>query len=117
MARTTITKTVLPGPYAADGVTVAMTAADVTNKNEAPLTGADLLIMRNANGAAKTYKLEGASNIYNRTADLSGSLAAGALAAFFFNNLEAFRQPDGMLYCEGEHADVKFGLLYGGGLI
>jgi len=117
MARVTITKTTLPGPYPAAGVTVAFTAADATNKNQMVMTGADLLLMRNVNAAAKTYKLEGAQNIYNRTADLSGSLAASELAGFFLNNLEAFRQPDGYLYCEGEHADVKFAALVGGGLI
>lgn len=117
MARVTITKTTLPGPFAAAGVTVTFTAADATNKNQLLLSGADMLIMRNANAAAKTYKLEGTENIYNRTSNLSGSLAASEVAGFFLNNLEAFRQPDGYLYCEGEHADVKFAALTGGGLI
>lgn len=117
MARTAITKTVLPGPYPAAGVLLTMTAADTSNKNSVVMSGADLMVIRNANAAAKTYKVEGAEDLYNRTADLSGSLGAGDMIAFFFNALEPFRQADGLLYCEGEHADVKFGVAYGGGLI
>lgn len=117
MARVDITKTVLPGPYPAAGVELVMTAADTSNKNQFVMSGADLMVIRNADAAAKTYKIEGAENLYNRTADLSGSIGAGEMVAFFFNALEPFRQPDGQAYCEGNHTNIKFGVAYGGGLI
>jgi hypothetical protein len=117
MARTTLTKTTVAGPWptlqpAANSLDVTMTAADVANKNQFESSGYDLLIVENSDAANPyTFTLTSAADDKNRTGDITTySLAAGEIGHFLIKN-DGWRQSDGYVYLEGSNAAIKFGVI------
>jgi hypothetical protein len=118
MPRTTIAATVVQGPYvalpaAANSLDVTATAADVANKNQTPLTGKETVIARNTGAGARTVTFTSVADArLKRSGDVGPyTMQAGEMMAFDFSDLEGWRQPDGNLYFEGEHAEVLFTVL------
>lgn len=112
MPRTTITKTTLAtNGYPTDGVTATVTAADAANDNQCTHTGKEIIIARNSGAGARTVTITSVAlngRLGNITAD---SIAAGATHVYGPFAVEGWRQTDGYLYFEGEHAEVLFTVL------
>lgn len=119
MPRTAIAATVVKGPYvalptAADSLDLPFVAADVANKNSTPLTGKEILIAHNTDGAAsRTITFTSvADGRLQRTGDVSAySLGIDEKAVFYFADIEGWRQADGSLYFEASNAAVKFAVV------
>lgn len=112
MPRTTLPVTANPGPYPSTVQTVTMTAADVTNKNQFPLTGREIVIIQNTDTVARTVTITSTPDPQGRTRDISAvSIAAGAIAVVGPFGLPGWIQTDGMLYLEASAATVKFGVI------
>lgn len=117
MARTTLTKTTLYGPYpslpvTANSLDVTLTAADTGNKNQFKASGDSLLIVQNSDGANPyTFTLTSVADSFNRTGDITTySLAAGEVAVLRVKN-DGWRQTDGYVYLEGSNAAIKFAVI------
>jgi hypothetical protein len=117
MARTSITPVALVGPYptlpvSANALDIALTAADVANKNQAAQAGSrQLLVAFNSGATPHTVTITSAADDKNRTGDLSAySVGAGELAAFLMKS-GGWRQSDSKLYFEADHAEIKFAVI------
>jgi hypothetical protein len=117
MPRTTITKKTAPGgypilPVTADSLDLAMTAADVANKNQFAAGGNDLLIAQNSGASPYTFSVTSVADEKKRTGDVSAySLGAGELAILGPFPAAGWMQPDGMIYLEANNAAVKFAII------
>ena len=112
MARTTLTKTAAPGGYSSTGAVVAMTAADITNKNQFVATGGDLVIAQNSGASPYTVTITSVADPYGRTKDVTAfSLNAGEIAVFGPFPALGWQQTDGKIYLEANNAAVKFGVV------
>ena len=119
MARPTLTRTTPLGPFptlpvSANALDVTMTAADATNNNQFVLDGPVLIVARNSGAGARTITLTSVADAVtkNRTGDVTAySIGAGETAAFLINDMAGWRQTDGYMYLEAEHAEVLFGII------
>lgn len=113
MPRTTLTKTVAPGRYAAAGAALTMTAADVTNKNQFVAKGSDLVVAHNTHATVpQTVTINSVNDPYGRKGDITAySIPAGGYAVFGPFLPLGWRNPDGYIYLEASTADVKFGVV------
>lgn len=101
-------------PLAADDADVTFTAAGAEFADGAsfPMTGRELLLVRNANAGAQTVTIDSVADSRRRTGDITAySLAAGEIAAFWINRTEGWRQSDGTLHFEASAADVEFAVI------
>ena len=111
MARVTNTRTKAVGPWPTDGVVVTMTAADVTNKQQTPCTGREIIIAQNTGVSARTVTINSVA-VNGRSGDITAdSLAAGAIVIYGPFDRRGFKQVDGNIYFEASHAEVKFGVV------
>lgn len=117
MARTSITKQIPKGPYptlplSANSADVTMTAADVSNKNQAICGERDLLIAQNTGGVAYTVTISSYPDSLGRSGDITTyQLDAGDIAVFGPFQSPGWRQADSYLYFEANNAAVKFAVL------
>ncbi len=112
MPRTALTKTTAPGNYAAAGVAVTMTAADVANLNSFVANGNDLVIAENTGATPYTITITSAPDPYGRTADIATeSIAAGAIRIYGPFPLAGWQQSDGSIYLQASNVAVKFGVV------
>ena len=111
MPRTTLTVTQAPGPYAGAGAVVAMTAADVTNKNQFRASGRDLIIVQNTGTSARTVTITSEPDPYGRRGDIAEQIQPGEIRVYGPLELEGWMQPDGNVYLEADSADVRFGVI------
>lgn len=113
MARTALTKTTIPSPYAGAGVAITMTAADTSNQNSFPLTGREIVIAWNSGATSRTVTVTSVDDRYGRQENISAeAIAAGAIRVYGVGlALEGWQQTDGNLYLEASNAEVKFGVL------
>lgn len=113
MARTSITKSTLQGPYPTLPVTASLLdltfqAADVANKNQFVSAGDDILLAWNTGASAYTVTFSSVADDKKRTGDVSAySIGAGEIAAFRFKDA-GWKQSDGKIYIEAENSAVKF---------
>lgn len=116
MARTSITKSTLQGPYPTLPVTanlldVTFEAADVANKNQFAGAGDDILLAWNTGVSAYTVTFTSVADDKKRTGDVTTySIGAGEIAAFRFKDA-GWKQSDGKIYAEAENAAVKFAVV------
>lgn len=109
MARTALTKLTAPGAYAGAGVALAFTAADVANKNRLGLTGRELVIVRNVDGAvAHTVTFTSVDDAFNRKEDISEAIPAGDYRIYGPFTKPGWEQSDGNLYLEADAAEIEF---------
>lgn len=118
MPRVTHTPLDLPGgfpslPISAGAVSQAGTAADATNKEQTPLTGREIVVCHNTGAGARTVTFTSvADGQTNRSGDISAySIPAGEVAFFGPFPNRGWRQTDGNLYFEAEHAEVEIHVL------
>jgi len=116
MARQTLTKTTVIGPYptlpvTADSLDVTFTAANVSDKEQFAASGDDVILAWNSGGSPYTFTVTSVVDDKNRTGDVATySLAAGEIAAFRVKTA-GWRQTDGKVYLEASNASVKFAVL------
>lgn len=113
MARTALTVTNIPTPYAGAGVAITMTAADISNQNRFPLTGREIVIAWNSGVSSRTVTITSVDDAYGRQEHITAeSIAAGAIRVYGCGlAIEGWQQTDGNLYLEANNAEVKFGIL------
>lgn len=100
-------------PLAANALDIAFTNAGAAFADGAgfPLTGREVLLIRNDNVGAQTVDVSSATDERNRKGDITGfSLAAGEIGAICLP-ITGWRQPDGQLYFEASATDVAFAVL------
>src|SRR5512136_39839 len=103
MARTTLTKTTLQGPFvalqpAADSLDVTFAVADVANKNQFAASGNDVIIAWNTGASAYTITITSVADAQLRTGDITTySIGASEIAVFKVGN-DGWRQTDGKVY-------------------
>lgn len=116
MARTTITKTTVQGPYVAlpvvaDSLDLSLVAADVSNKNQFAPTGDDLVIVQNSGASPYTFTITSVADPFKRTGDVGPyTMAAGEISAYRIKT-EGWKQSDGFIYLEASNIAVKFAVL------
>ena len=118
MARTSITPVALVGPYptlqpAVNTLDIALTAADVANKNQAAQAGSRQILIAYNSGSTvpRTVTITSAADDKNRTGDITAySLGIGELMAFVLKS-GGWRQSDGKLYFEADNAEIKFAVI------
>lgn len=119
MARTTINKTTLLGPYpalplvadSADLNLQASSGASGSNGNQVAWGdfGRMLIVAQNTDASARTVLISSIANaaVHNRSGDLGAySIGAGEIAVFEVKR-PGFYQADAMLYLETNNALVK----------
>lgn len=100
MARATITPIVAPGSYPTAWTDLTWTAGDSVNGHKVVSSGNDLIIAKNVNVAAKTVTLVSIADEYNRTGDLTKSMAQNGLAVIGPIKTKGWKQTDGNLYID-----------------
>lgn len=111
MPRTSLSRTSLPGAYAADGVALVETPADTDNLNSLALLGGEIVIARNIHpSAALTVTINSVANSKGRVKDITAdSLAAGVAHAYGPFLPAGWKQSDGTLHLEAEgDSEVTF---------
>lgn len=113
MPKTTIAAIAAPGGYAAEPTEITWTAADVANKNQATLTGKQLLLAYNSGAAdPHTITITSARDEKGRLGDVTAfEIAAGEYFMYGPIPLAGWQQSDGKLYFEANHAEVKFAII------
>lgn len=116
MARTSLTKTTIPGPYADAGQVITMTAADTGNQNRIALTGREIVIAHNTGASTRTVTLTSTADPQGRTNDLGPeNILTGEYKVYGPGlNMIGWTSVDtgvNYLYLEANHADIKFGVL------
>lgn len=112
MPRTTLTKTTCTtNGWPTAGVTATVTAADASNLNQCTFTGKEVIIARNSGAGARTVTITSVTYL-GRTGHITAeSIAAGATKVFGPFAIDGWKQTDGYLYFQGEHAEVLFTVL------
>ena len=100
-------------PIAANSADITFTNAGASFADGAgfPLTGREVLVVKNGNVGAQTLTVSSTKDDKGRTGDITAySLAAGDIAIFRFP-IEGWRQADGQLYFAASATDVAFGVV------
>ena len=116
MARLALTPVQMPAHYpalqpAANSLDVAFTpaGADFADGAGFPLTGKEIVIVHNANAAAKTVTVTSVIDAFKRTGDITTySIGIGEYAVLPQFQLAGWQQADGKLYLAASAADVEF---------
>lgn len=112
MAKTTITKAVAPGSYAAAGVAVSMAVPDAVDGAQFTANDNDLLIVHNTDASAHTFTITSTADPFGRTKDIATeAIAAGAIRVFGPMKLVGWVQSDGKIYVSANDVSVKFGVV------
>jgi hypothetical protein len=117
MPRTVITaqtpKGPYPGPIAPGDLSLTFTAADVSNGNEFPLSGHEVLIAYNSGASPYTITLTSTPDTRGRSADISAySVAAGAFAFFsYLAGTEGWMESDSAAWISASNAAILFAVL------
>ncbi len=123
MPRTTLTKTTLNASYPVLPITAL--SADLNFQASTGASGSSgnqfawgdsarlLLIAINTGITGRTVTITSKVDPFNRTGDITAyAVAIGALASpiasAWILERQGFYQSDGMLYCEANHAEIKF---------
>lgn len=115
MARSTLTKTVAPGGYAAAGVALtiaASTGASGSSGNQFVSTGKELVIAQNTDASPHTVTITSSNDPFGRAGTITAeSIAAGAFHIFGPFPTPGWQQGDGMVYLEATDITVKFAVV------
>lgn len=112
MPRTSLTKTSSTGNAATAFQAVTMTAADVANGNQFSAEGNDLLVAQNTGASSHNISLSSVADLQGRTGNITNeAIAAGAIKIIGPLKTLGWCQSDGKIYCNADHAEVKFGII------
>lgn len=117
MSFTALTPVTPFGPYgtvAANALDLTWTAADTSNGNDFPLTGAEILLVWNTDSAAHTFSITSVADALGRSGDVATySVGAGVISAYSFRGGTAgWQQTDGNVHIPAaSSAMLKFCVL------
>jgi len=114
MPRTTLTKTSVPTEVGiVAGTAVTWTAADVGNGNQFPLTGTEVVVAWNTDGAgAHNVTITSVGDAKGRKGDITtDSVPTNGFKVYCRHSVDAWRQTDGNLYLSADNALIKFAIL------
>lgn len=116
MARTSLTPDEITGPYQQSGTDLTWTAGDATEGNSVTLTGREIILARNVDGAAThSVTIKAVADPYNRSVDATETLAtsgsAGDYTAFGPLPRIGWQQSDGALYIDVANTSVELCVL------
>jgi len=97
-------------PIAANSLDLAEVAADTTNKQQCVWTGRELLIAHNTDASAHTITVTSVP-VRGRSGDITAYSIDPAEIIVLPLGTSGYRQTDGKLYFEANHAGVKFAVL------
>ncbi len=88
-------------------------ASDVANKEQVPLTGKEMVIVRNVGVSTRNYTINSVPNSFNRTGDITGGIGflAGAWHCHGPFGIDGWQQSDGNLHFEGTDPDVEWAVI------
>ncbi len=88
-------------------------AADTVNKEEVVLTGKELLLVRNADGAgAHPITITSVNDEFGRTGNVASySIGISEFAMFGPFKQPGWRQTDGKLYFEADNVNIEFAVI------
>ena len=116
MARTSLTKTSIPGGYSGTGKKLTVAAADTTNQNSFKANGNDLVVAHNTDSGSHTVTITSVEDRYGRTEDISSySIPAGEIHIFGPFPTHGWQQTDGSIYLESDSDTVNLGIINLGG--
>ena len=99
-------------PVPANDLDFSRTAGDITNLNSFKATGKELLLVRNDDVAAQTFTIKSVADPFKRVQDITAySLGISEEAAFWFGDIQGWRQPDGTVFIDPADADLKFSVM------
>jgi hypothetical protein len=108
MPRTNVNVTSINSTYGAITSIGVGTNSDVANKNQIILTGKILLVAENTNGANCNIAINSVADHFGRFGNITKVLQTTERWAHWFSNPDGWVQSDGMLYFEGDNAQVKW---------
>ncbi len=114
MPRTTLAAFTPKGPWpasiAAGELLPTFTAYDAVNKNDFLCTGRELLLIKNNHATlAKTVTFLSANDPHNRKNDIGPySIAAGAVAIFWFGSIIGWDAGGGKVNLDAEDNNIQF---------
>lgn len=117
MSRQTITPLVLLGSFpalqpAANSMSTALLAEDVTNHTQFKSTGKEILLAFNSDASDHTVTVNSVVDERRRTGDITSyNIVAGQLFAFGAIQVAGWAQSDGNVYLQANSALVKFAVL------
>ncbi len=117
MPRQTHTAQVLKGAYGdysvANAADYTYLAADVANKEQTKLTGQEILLVRNVDGAgAHNITITSVDDTFNRSENVTNySLGLNEFAMFGPFKLTGWIQTDGNLYFEADNVNIEFAVV------
>lgn len=97
---------------AANAADLSFVAANTTDKEQVAHTGKEVILAWNTGATDHTATVTSVEDPYGRTEDMGPyTISAGEIARLGpFSNV-GWRQADGKLYFEADHAEVKFAVL------
>lgn len=117
MPRTALPIITAPGPYpslpfTANAQDMVFTAGDAGNNNSFVSTGRELVIVQNTGAGARTVTFLSVADDKRRTGDITAySLGAGEFGIFGPFATDGWKQTDGTISVNPEHAEVKFAVI------
>jgi len=113
MPRTILAANTVVGGYPTAGVTITATAADTANQNRTLHTGKEIIIARNSGASTRTVTITSlADSQQGRTGNIAAeNILAGVIKTFGPFALDGWKQTDGYIYFESNHAEVLFSVI------
>jgi hypothetical protein len=110
MARTVLTAVLTNGPYPTEGVLITPVAADTSNQNRVLLTGRQVLFARNSGASTRTITITSVGDsVEGRLGTITAeNILAGQVKLYGPFATDGWRQTDGYLWFEANHAEVLF---------
>lgn len=111
MARQSHTAVAGTGQYPTAPFTLTQQAADAANYEQTAHTGREVIIFENSGATLRNITITSVADNRNRTGDVTFTLAAGAFKAIGPLGIEGWRQTDGNLYFQADHAEVLISVI------
>lgn len=113
MPRTDIAAIAALGCYVAATTAINWTAADVANGNSFTLTGREVLLIRNTDGAlARNITLTSIADLFGRLGTITNeAVPVGGFRVFGPVDTPGWQQADGKFYLSADNAAIQFAIL------
>jgi hypothetical protein len=113
MPRTALPVVNAPDTNASSLQAFVWTPADVANGNQFPHTGREVLLIRNNDAGAQTVTIDSVPDpSFGREKDITAvSIPATEMRVAPFFKPAGWRQTDGNLYVNGNHANIQFAVI------
>ncbi len=114
MPRSTLVKTIAPGPYPTAGIAVTYAAVNAVDGSQFIMTGEELLLAKNSHATDdQTVTISSVACSHGRTKDITTeTIVAGAVHMFGpFTKKEGWVQTSNMLFVQGSTIDILLAVI------